>query len=134
MASIIPLAYTSTSIGKIVKSSKKKHTWKFLLDRQCHELVVFESRISHKVAVFLDEELKYSGKEPPGQELAYRISNKLVKVYRNQRGVYDMRIGRFAFSVLARERSSGAAPPYSARAYRSDALLKAPEGLPTARV
>ncbi|CAG9319931.1 unnamed protein product [Blepharisma stoltei] len=58
-----PLLHDSYNVGKHIKSSKKRFTWKFELDGQEHVVDLYVSKISGKRKVLVDGDIKIQAKK-----------------------------------------------------------------------
>ena len=104
MAGFVPLSSQRENVGGIIKSSKRKHTWTFILSGKTHEVVLFESRVNGQVTVILDGVIKVRTEARRYEEYPLNIGGRVVYVYKNIVGSYDVRVGRFAFSKIVSER------------------------------
>jgi hypothetical protein len=78
-----PLFHESLKVGRRIKSSKKKYTWRFQLDSQEFTIDLFVSKISSKRKILLNGDIKFSGKKANGIlfSYAFKIGPTTVMVF-----------------------------------------------------
>ena len=65
------LSYDVTSVGRHIRATKKKHTWRFLIHRNSHQIDLYASAISGKKRVVIDGDMKFDGKSPARKYFQY---------------------------------------------------------------
>jgi hypothetical protein len=98
------LYFEEQNIGARVKSSKKKYTWRFSIETREFTLDLYVSRMSGKVKVLLDGEIKYQGKRAKNTTFSYpfrlgRHQCMIMQIGEN----YDLRLDNLAFQQLYME-------------------------------
>ncbi|OMJ83463.1 hypothetical protein SteCoe_15632 [Stentor coeruleus] len=94
-----PASFEKLSVGKIMKSSKKRFCWKFELDGMHFTVVLFSSRISGKRSVILEGKKVLSTKTS-GMGSVYKIpfSNHKVVIYEIGDTQFDLRVDNISFA------------------------------------
>ena len=92
------LDYTITSVGRHFRATKKKHSWRFLIHGNSHQIDVYASAISGKKRVVLDGDMKFDGKSPPGKFFQYLDYVEEVMIRVEQTEVrWDLVLGGVSF-------------------------------------
>ena len=60
---IIAIHFDKTSVGKRIKSSKKRFTWKLEIDKKNHEISLFISKFSGKKTLKIDDQVRFTAKK-----------------------------------------------------------------------
>ena len=98
-------------VGKRIKASKKKFTWKFSVDSREHTIDMYVSTLTGKRKVLVDGDLVYSGKSQSGVYFHYPLKIDRVMVAIEQlEDSWDLKIGGVSFSLLSAMRQSAAEP------------------------
>lgn len=94
-----PTSFEKLSVGKIMKSSKKRFCWKFELDGMHFTVVLFSSRISGKRSVIL-EGTKVLSTKTSGMGSVYKIPIPKHRVIINEIGdtQFDLRVDNVSFA------------------------------------
>lgn len=96
-------------VGKRIKASKKKFTWKFSVDSREHTVDMYVSTLTGKRKVLVDGDLVYSGKSQSGVYFHYPLKIDRVMVAIEQlEDSWDLKIGGVSFVQLAAMRPSAA--------------------------
>ena len=94
-------------VGKRIKASKKKFTWKFSVDNREHTVDMYVSSLSGKRKVLLDGDLLYSGKAQNGVYFHYPMKvDRLMVAIEQMEDTWDLKISGVSFSQLAVMRQS----------------------------
>jgi hypothetical protein len=73
MSVFVPLSFETHSVGKIIKRSKKRYTWKILLDGLDYNVDMYYSKVSSKVKVFVNNELALDARAVESQSYKFYI-------------------------------------------------------------
>ena len=101
----VPISTNKMNVGKIIKSSKKKISWEFLLEQQKHCIDLFVSRMSGKRVVYLDGYIvskNYRNSEYFGN-YPVAIGKYTIVVFETDNNEFDLRLGELSFSYLLTE-------------------------------
>lgn len=94
-------------VGKRIKASKKKFTWKFSVDSREHTIDMYVSSLSSKRKVLLDGDLVYSGKAQSGVYFHYPMKvDRVMVAIEQMEDSWDLKIGGVSFAQLAVMRQS----------------------------
>ena len=94
-------------VGKRIKASKKKLTWKFSVDSREHTIDMYVSSLSSKRKVLLDGDLVYSGKAQNGVYFHYPMKvDRVMVAIEQMEDAWDLKIGGVSFAQLAVMRQS----------------------------
>lgn len=97
-AQISVLSYDITSVGRHFRATKKKHSWRFLLHRNSHQIDLYASAISGKKRVVIDGELKFDGKSPARKYFQYLDSIEGVMISLEQTDLgWELMLGARSF-------------------------------------
>jgi hypothetical protein len=92
------LEYNITSVGRHIRATKKKHSWRFLIHGNSHQIDVYASAISGKKRVVLDGDMKFEGKSPPGKFFQYLDYVEEVMIRVEQTEIrWDLIVGGVSF-------------------------------------
>ena len=58
-----PIHFNEANVGRHIKSTKKRLTWKFELDNHEHTIEFYISRLSKKRTILLDGDIKHKTKD-----------------------------------------------------------------------
>lgn len=97
-----PISFNKMNVGKIIKSTKKKISWEFLLEQQKHHIDLFISRMSGKRVVYLDGYIvskNYRNSEYYGN-YPVKIGKYTIIVFETDNNEFDLRLGELSFSHL----------------------------------
>lgn len=98
-------------VGKRIKASKKKFTWKFSVDSREHTVDMYVSTLSGKRKVLLDGDLVYSGKSQSGVYFHYPMKvDRVMVAIEQMEDAWDLKIGGISFAQLSVMRQSAAEP------------------------
>jgi hypothetical protein len=97
-----PIQMKKSNVGKIIKSTKKKFSWEFLIEQEKHQIDLFVSRLSKKRSVYLNgyivskhmKDSQYFGNYP------VKIGKYTIVVYETDENEFDLRIGELYFSQV----------------------------------
>jgi hypothetical protein len=97
--SFVPLFSEVVNVGRRVKSTKKKYTWRFELAGREYILDLYVSKLSGKRKVLLNGDIRFNGKKAGGIlfSYAFKIGRTTVMVFQKEEG-YDLRIDASYFS------------------------------------
>ena len=106
------IAFDKLSVGKHVKSTKKRFTWRFELNNREHQVDLYCSRISGKRKVLLDGDIRYESCAPGGIGVTYpfRFEKSIIMVVQTGECDFDLRIDNFSLEVLAKKQKSQQIP------------------------
>lgn len=106
------ISFDKLSVGKHVKSTKKRFTWKFELNNREHQVDLYCSRISGKRKVLLDGDIRYESCALGGIGVTYpfRFERSIIMVVQIGECDFDLRIDNFSLEVLAKKQKSQQAP------------------------
>jgi len=98
----IPLSFDSSNIGRRIKSSKKKYTWKFELDQHIHTVVMFVSRISGKHRILLDDNIVVKARKSGHyiSRYSFHIGLHRIVAYEISDSVFDLECNSVSFKKL----------------------------------
>lgn len=100
----------ATDIGKHIKSTKQKLLWKLKLDDRLCCVELYLSKLSGKVKILVNGDIKLNTKRKSGCAFAYSLNiGKTVLMVLQRGDDYDLRIGNVAFRDLY---VSGAGRPH----------------------
>lgn len=98
-----PLKYDSINVGKHIKSSKKRHSWKFELDSKEHQIDLFVSRISGKRTMIVDGSKKIETRKA-GLDYDTTYPTKIgvhpVILHEFDGGKFDLTVGSSSFEAI----------------------------------
>jgi hypothetical protein len=101
MSGIKTISFTENKVGKTIKSSKKKYSWVMLIDD--YELTVdfYLSKLSRKLKLIVNNEIKYEGKRSKGTMVQIPFEFKEHQINLIQQGkIYDLRIDSVSFDYM----------------------------------
>jgi hypothetical protein len=106
------IAFDKLSVGKRVKSTKKRFTWRFELNNREHQVDLYCSRISGKRKVLLDGDIRYESCALGGIGVTYpfRFEKSIIMVVQTGDCDFDLRIDNFSLAVLAKKQKSHQTP------------------------
>jgi hypothetical protein len=94
------------NVGKRVKSSKKKYTWRTQLDALSHDIELYVSGWSGKVKVLVDGDIKLASRHKSGTAFSYPFKLGIHTLRIVQIGeAYDLRIDQHSFKSLYESRT-----------------------------
>lgn len=93
------------NIGKRIKSTKKRLTWRFELDKHNHQIDLYLSKLSGKIKIILDGDIKLNTRRYSEIDGNYplKIRTRTLYVYQIGENDYDIRVGKLCFYNLLRE-------------------------------
>ena len=95
------VSYSNTNVGKFIKASKKKISWKFLIGSREYTVDLYISRISNKTNIHINDVLSYSTRKPKSKDAVYPFEIDGYIVIVSQRGnKYDLIINTHSFNEL----------------------------------
>ncbi|CAG9314487.1 unnamed protein product [Blepharisma stoltei] len=98
--------FEEQAVGKHIKSSKKRYTWKFTLEGQEVTVDLFASKYSGKRTIKVDGDIKFDGKKSGSLfSFPFHIGSHLVIVMEVDKA-YDLKIDSISFLTLYRESTS----------------------------
>jgi hypothetical protein len=95
------ISHIITNVGKLIKASKKKISWKFLIGSREYTVDLYLSRISNKTNIHINDVLSYTKHKSKTKEAVYpfEIDENIVMV--SKRGnKYDLIINTHSFHEL----------------------------------
>ncbi|CAG9336260.1 unnamed protein product [Blepharisma stoltei] len=93
-----PLLYDCLNVGKHIKSTKKRHSWKFELDGHEHTVDLYVSKISGKRKVLVDGDIKIQTKKTAIYgSYPLRIGRHNLLVYEQEDHIFDLRVDNYSF-------------------------------------
>lgn len=102
MSSTVKAIYCEArNIGKHIKATKKKLQWKLELDGRPFCIELYLSRLTNKVKVLVNGDIKLNSKRNSGVAFAYSFKlGKTIFMVMQKENDYDLRIDNIAFSEL----------------------------------
>lgn len=106
------ISFDKVSVGKHVKATKKKFTWKFELNEREHQVDLYYSRVSGRRKVLLNGDIRYESDELGGIGVSYpfRFERSIIMVVQTADYDFDLRIDNFSLELLARKQRSEQVP------------------------
>mmetsp|Transcript_32217 Transcript_32217/g.55707 ORF Transcript_32217/g.55707 Transcript_32217/m.55707 type:complete len:393 (-) Transcript_32217:1592-2770(-) len=106
------LYFEEQNVGRRVKSSKKKYMWKFEVESREYILDLYISRLSGKVKVILNGDIRYQGKKPSATTFNYPFRMGKHQFMIMQVGeIYDLRIDNLSFQQIYMSARYSEEPP-----------------------
>ena len=101
LENITALCYSVENVGKRIKSSKKRHFWRFLVGQQEHTIEMYVGLFSKKRKVLLDRFIVLES-ALSGQGTAYPIELKGFRclIHEIKKREFDLRIDNRSFQSL----------------------------------
>lgn len=101
------ISFEKFKVGKLIKRSKNKYTWKFEIEEELYTLDLFVSRMSGKRTVILNG-IKLSTQKTSGLGSTYivNIPKHKVIIYELGDNAFELRINNIAFKVSNNEKIS----------------------------
>eukprot|EP00742_Colponemidia_sp_Colp-10_P001436 GILJ01001545.1.p1 GENE.GILJ01001545.1~~GILJ01001545.1.p1 ORF type:complete len:569 (+),score=92.58 GILJ01001545.1:39-1709(+) len=101
MTGVKPVYYEEDDVGKRVKKSKRKYTWKVDLDSTHHTIELYASFLSGKKAVYQDGRPIHESAKIMDQtfQFPFRIRDHLLNIVQHG-DTYELRIDNVSFSYL----------------------------------
>ena len=105
------LSYDTIKVGRHIKASKIRHSWRFEIASQEHTVDFYVSRLSRKKKLIVDGliqlETKGSGS---GVQIPVKIGSHMLSINEVGKGTYDIRFNNRSFqSYMAGKRSQSLA-------------------------
>lgn len=102
-----PLLFDSLNVGKRVKSSKKRFTWKFELDEHEHTIDFYVSKLSGKRKLLLDGDIKLEARRTASYgSYPLRIGRHSLLIYEVDDNIFELRVDNVSFeSTYMRSRA-----------------------------
>mmetsp|Transcript_15002 Transcript_15002/g.15018 ORF Transcript_15002/g.15018 Transcript_15002/m.15018 type:complete len:136 (+) Transcript_15002:13-420(+) len=96
-----PLHFDALNVGKMIKRTKRKYSWKFELDGIVYTLDFYVSKLSGKRKILLNGEIKLNTKNTTNFSI-YPVKIYSHKLYIHQIGdnQYDLRFENLSFDDL----------------------------------
>lgn len=90
--------YTEENVGRMIKSSKQKYTWKFdVHGKRCH-LILKVSKVTNNYSVEVNEQLVYKGNKTYDNKFEFKIKIEDVNLLiRNIDNEYNLYIDKIPF-------------------------------------
>lgn len=100
------LYFEVLSVGKRIKSSKKRFTWKFKLEEQDVTVDLFVRKFSGKRTIKVDGDIKFEGKKSGTLfSFPFHLATHLIIVMEVDKS-YDLKIDSISFQTLYRQSSA----------------------------
>ena len=104
LGEVLAVYYEVQSVGKRIKSSKKRYIWKISINKQRVEIELFVSKFSGKKTLKINESIKFAGKKLPQYPITILDSFSLSLQQSGR--LYDLYINSIAFGKLSTNLSS----------------------------
>lgn len=106
------ISFDKLNVGKHVKSTKKKFTWKFELNNQEHQVDMYCSRVTGRRKVLLNGDIRYESNALGGIGITYpfRFERSIIMVVQTGDCDFDLRIDNFSLELLAKKQRSEQTP------------------------
>ena len=93
------LSHETFNVGKRVKSSKKKFIFKFELDKQDYTLEIYLSKLSGKIRIFLNGDMRVNSRQTGAMNTRYPLKIRTRTLYVQHIGdnLFDLLVGRHSF-------------------------------------
>ena len=95
MSIIFAISYDHQSVGKRIKSSKKRHIWKVSINGTVHQIDLFLSKFSGKKTLKIDDYIKFAGKKLVQETFPISESDTILLKQAGKR--YDLFINNAPF-------------------------------------
>ena len=99
MSFFAPISFESMKVGKIIKSSKMRFIWKFLLDNLDYTVTMFHSKISTKVKILVNGEIVLCTKATEQHIYKFNIRYRQLLVFKTG-DIFDLKCENYAFANL----------------------------------
>lgn len=95
------LAFNKYKVGKVIKASKVRHSWRFELEDAEHTIDLYVSRMSRKRKVIADGSitLEFKGKSM-GASFPVKIGRHNLSIFQVSAGNFDLRYNNRSFQSL----------------------------------
>jgi hypothetical protein len=95
--------YEEQAVGRRIKSTKKRYTWKFALDDHPYQIDLFVSKFSGKKVLKVDGEKLYEGKkEGKIFHRSLEINGHNIIIIEVGKG-FDLRIDGVSFNIISKQ-------------------------------
>ena len=103
----VPMQNDVLNVGKRIKSTKRRYSWKFKLGKTEHELNLYVSKLSGKRKIIVDGDIEFNGKRASGVlfEHLLRIEGISCRVFQKEEG-YELRVRDENFTDKLREKAT----------------------------
>ena len=100
------LDFSTQNVGKRIKKTKKKLSWTFELEGKAHLLEMYISKLSSKIKIILDGDIKVDTKRNPDVigNYSIHVRTRTVHVYQTEEHEYDISVGKISFYKLMKEK------------------------------
>jgi hypothetical protein len=115
--------YEDEAVGRRIKSTKKRYTWKFALNDKIHTIELFASRFSGKRTLKINGDINFEGKKEG------KIFHKTIEIGGHSIIVievgkaYDLRIDGVSFQILYKQATFGSSSSIGDSATMSNKLI-----------
>lgn len=85
--------YRIEGVGKILKDTKKKHTWSFSFKQEPYKLEVWDSLVSHKLKVEVQKKLVFNTRVTPVEKkkgLEFQFRDLAIKIKKVNDSLYEL--------------------------------------------
>ena len=101
MSEIKAINFTENKVGKRIKASKKKYSWRLLINNREYSLDLFVSKLSGKLKVVVNNDIVHTGKRTKSVAFQYSSDFSGHQIHLIQQGKqFDLRIDSVAFDYL----------------------------------
>lgn len=101
-----PISFQALKVGKVFKSSKKRFTWKILLDGLDYTVDMYYSKISTKIKIFVNNEMVLDTKAKESQYYKFKIRYRPLYVIKTGEN-FDLRYGTISSENVLKTRVLG---------------------------
>ena len=95
---ILAIHYEHQSVGKRIKSSKKRYSWKVSINTKIYEIELFISRFSGKKLLKINDEIKFKGQKLVKDPIPITETDSLAIIQSGK--LYDIFINSIPFDKL----------------------------------
>lgn len=125
MAVFKPISSQVFEVGKIIKSTKKRYSWKILLDELDYVVDFYYSKISSKIKILVNGELALDTKSTEHQQYKFNIRYRPLVIVRTGKD-FDLRYGRISSEAVLSGKQE-IEPERKSRLDATDKKIKTPK-------
>lgn len=102
MSGFTAVSFETFNIGKRIKSSKKRYTWKILIDGKEYKIDMYLSRISGKINILINGDIRVKTKRDTEFDIRVplTIANRSSQIVQIGNMEFDLKIGEGSFNTL----------------------------------
>ncbi|CAG9336285.1 unnamed protein product [Blepharisma stoltei] len=102
--SFFPLIFDSINVGRHIKGTKKRLTWKFELDGKEQTIIMFISKFSGKRKILLNGDIKIETRKASSYATyPLRVGRHCIILYEQEDGIFDLRCDNLSFDMIMRK-------------------------------